>query len=294
MGELRRMKVGGLQVRAISQTVGRRSVNRRHHHNVFELLYVLEGSTHISIRGRRYVARAGDLAVYYPGEDHEECVQPGPWSIICLRFPRPRPGSGVSFPARRRMPPVISLPWPERFQKLFELMMLDIPVQDPWTGVMSKAYMVQFAVLLRRALRELHSGREVTSERSARIEKAIDMIRDSLTADLSLREMARRAFMSESSFSHVFKDLTGIPPKRYARRARMARARELLETTDRSVKEIAAELGYDDPHYFSRAFKKVVGRPPTAFRKRTAPRGRAKSRKVHRSRKGVHLQKRRR
>jgi AraC-like DNA-binding protein/quercetin dioxygenase-like cupin family protein len=281
MADLRRMNTGRLQVQVISNDAPRRRPNRRHHHNVFEMLYILEGSTHIRIRRRKYVARVGDLVIYYPGEDHEEQVQPGPWTIFVLRFPQPRLGAGVSFPDKRRTPPVVALPWPERFQKLFELMLLDLKVSDSWTDIMSKAYLVQFAVLLRRALRSIQSGREVASERSARIEKAIDMIRESLNADLSLKELARRAFMSESSFSHVFKDLTGIPPKRYAIRTRIARAKELLETTDLSVKEIAVELGYEDPHYFSRAFKKVVGRPPTAFRN--------KSRKVHRLRKRVHL-----
>jgi AraC-like DNA-binding protein len=88
--------------------------------------------------------------------------------------------------------------------------------------------------------------------------------------------------MSESSFSHVFKELTGVSPKRYAIQTRIARAKELLSGTDLSVKEIAAELGYDDPHYFSRQFRKVAGRPPSDFR--------PKGRKVHHSRKRVHLQ----
>jgi AraC-like DNA-binding protein len=147
---------------------------------------------------------------------------------------------------------------------------------------MSKAYLVQFAVLLRRALRAVRGGRRrEDDDRTVRVEGAIDLIRESLTADLSLRELARRAFMSESGFSHLFKDMTGIPPKRYAMHVRMARARELLETSRLSVKEIAAELGFSDQHYFSRAFRKVTGRPPTAFRSR--------SRKVHRTGRRVHL-----
>lgn len=281
-GFLNRMKTGRLQVQAIAREVRRRQPNRKHHHNVFELLYVLEGSTHIRIRRRKHVARVGDLVIYYPGEDHEECVQPGRWSVFVLRFPRPRLGAGMEFPDRRLTPPVVSLPWPERFGKLFELMMIDLKVTDSWTEIMSKAYLVQLAVLLRRALRARGADgeREVASEKSARIEKAIDMIRESLDADLSLKELARRAFMSESSFSHVFKDLTGIPPRRYAIQTRIARAKEMLETTDLSVKEIAAELGYEDPHYFSRQFRKLAGRPPSAFRR--------KSRKVHPFRKRVH------
>jgi AraC family transcriptional regulator of arabinose operon len=282
MTELRRMNIGKLQVQAFDSTAKRRRPNRKHHHNFFEMLYILEGSTKIKVRRGRYHAKVGDLVVYYPGEDHLEHVQPGRWSYVCLRFPEPRLGAGLAFPDKRVLPPVVSLPWPDRFQKLFEMMMFDLKAQDSWTDIMSKAYLVQFAVLLRRALREFRGGRtDPASQRSSRIEKAIDMIHDSLTGDLSLKELAHKAFMSESSFSHLFKDLTGIPPKKYATRVRIARAKEMLETTELTVKEIAAELGYDDPHYFSRIFKKTAGKPPSAFR--------SKSRKVHPLRKSVHL-----
>jgi len=273
-GRLNRMKPGRLHVQIVTSDVERHKPNRLHHHNVFEMLYILEGSTHIRIRRREYVGSVGDLLIYYPGEDHEERIQKGRWTVFVLRFPQPRLAGGVSFPDRRRTPPVVSLPWPERFQKLFEVMLMDSKVVDAWTDIMSKAYLVQFAVLLRRALREVLSGssRPAGGERSQRIEKAIDMIHDSLTGDLSLKELARRAFMSESSFSHVFKDLTGVPPRRYAIQTRIARAKELLETTDLSVKEIAAELGYDDPHYFSRQFRKLAGMPPSVFRDKAGDR----------------------
>ncbi|MFC1672197.1 AraC family ligand binding domain-containing protein, partial [Planctomycetota bacterium] len=237
MAELRRMKIGKLQVQAFESSAKKYKPHTKHHHDVFELLYILEGSTKIKIRRGRYHAHVGDLVVYYPNEDHEEHIQPGRLSYVCLRFPTPKLGTGLAFPTKRLMPPVISLPRPERFQKLFEMMMLDLNVNDSWTDIMSKAYLVQFAVLLRRALREIHGGpEEVTSQRSSRIENAIDMIHDSLTGDLSLKELAHRAFMSESSFSHLFKDLTGVAPKKYAAGVRIARAKEMLETTDLSIK----------------------------------------------------------
>jgi transcriptional regulator GlxA family with amidase domain len=94
------------------------------------------------------------------------------------------------------------------------------------------------------------------------------MIHDGLGCGLTVRDLARRTAMSESGFSHTFKAVAGIPPRRYAIQARIARARELLETTRLSIKEVAAQLGYDDPHYFSRCFRRVTGRPPSAVRSR--------------------------
>ena len=96
----------------------------------------------------------------------------------------------------------------------------------------------------------------------------MEMIHDGLGCGLSVRDLARHSAMSESGFSHTFKNVAGIPPRRYQIQERIARARELLETTELSVKEIAAQLGYDDPHYFSRVFRRVTGKPPSAVRGR--------------------------
>jgi AraC-like DNA-binding protein len=56
----------------------------------------------------------------------------------------------------------------------------------------------------------------------------------------------------------------------YVKRLRMARARELLLTTDRSIADIAGEVGYPDQFYFSRQFRAVAGSSPRHFRRRVA------------------------
>jgi AraC family transcriptional regulator of arabinose operon len=270
MGYLYRMEAGKLQ--AYAEVMDRREDTElaEHHHKVFELIYLLEGAMRIRIRGRMHRAGVGDLLIYYPGEDHRETFLAGRMSVVVLRFEPPRLGRGVRFPSKRVTPPVVRLPWHERFRKLFEQMILDARVEDAWKDTMSQAYLVQFAVLLHRALRSIGSGgrrrRGQPDERTSRIAGAMGMIHEGLGCGLTVRDLARQAQMSESGFSHTFKDVAGIPPRRYLIQERIARARELLATTRLSVKEIAAQLGYDDPHYFSRCFRKLTGRTPTAAR----------------------------
>jgi AraC family transcriptional regulator of arabinose operon len=76
----------------------------------------------------------------------------------------------------------------------------------------------------------------------------------------------RRQFNALLQFSDLFKRHYGTSPMAYFSELRMQRARELLSFTKMSVKEIAAELGFDDPLYFSRAFKKVSGMSPRDYR----------------------------
>jgi AraC-like DNA-binding protein len=88
---------------------------------------------------------------------------------------------------------------------------------------------------------------------------------------LTLPEMARHADLSPSHFSRLFKEQTSYSPIDYFIHLKVQHACRLLFLTSMTVREIGYELGYEDPAYFSRLFKKVVGVPPTEYR--NTPRG---------------------
>lgn len=274
-------RLKNLQVGISACRYERESRVRRHTHTYFELLYLLEGQRTLVTRRGRYKAGVGDLIIFYPNEAHEEVSPAGRLVLLVLRFPQLRLGHKLRFPEKRDTPPVVSLPWPERFRHLFEQMILEKAIQDTWSNMMSKVYMIEFVVSLRRALQSL-AGRKQSSPtgKLMRIEKAIEIIHKGLPAEFSLNKLARQTFMSQSRFSHLFKEFTGISPKHYFLQTKMAKAKELLTAGDRPIKAIAADLGYLDEHYFSRAFKKLTGVAPAQFR--------AGSRKVHVFGKTVH------
>jgi len=73
--------------------------------------------------------------------------------------------------------------------------------------------------------------------------------------------------MSQSHFSTVFAQETGITFTQYLTGLRIGKARELLAATDKRSSEIAFEVGYNDAHYFSYLFKKITGLTPSEYRK---------------------------
>ena len=75
------------------------------------------------------------------------------------------------------------------------------------------------------------------------------------------------AFISVSSLQRAFAKYFGMPPKQYLIQLRMNRALELLTENELSVKEISFACGFTDEKYFSRAFKKKYGYPPSQLRK---------------------------
>lgn len=99
-----------------------------------------------------------------------------------------------------------------------------------------------------------------------RINQSIHYMMDHLDQPLQVSKLAALENVSASHYFALFKSRTGRSPIDYFIRLRMRRACELLRETSLSIKEIAAELGYDDPFYFSRIFKSVNQVAPREYR----------------------------
>ena len=86
-------------------------------------------------------------------------------------------------------------------------------------------------------------------------------------SDFSVPQIAQIMQMSQVQVYRKLKALTGKTPNKYIRSMRMKRAMELLNTTSMNVSEIAYDLGFSDPNYFSRTFQQAYGKTPSSIRK---------------------------
>jgi AraC-like DNA-binding protein len=101
-----------------------------------------------------------------------------------------------------------------------------------------------------------------------RVEKIIAMMREDVRGELSLGEFAQSVNLSVWRLCHIFKSDVGMPPIRYLRLLRMERAKDLLESSFLSVKEIAYRVGLNDESHFVRDFKSTYGFSPALYRTR--------------------------
>ena len=85
--------------------------------------------------------------------------------------------------------------------------------------------------------------------------------------NLMLQDAADEVHLSQSHFSTVFAQETGLTFTQYLTALRIGKAKEFLETTEMRSSQIATEVGYNDPHYFSYLFKKNTGMTPGEYRK---------------------------
>ncbi len=105
-----------------------------------------------------------------------------------------------------------------------------------------------------------------TEKSNSIIGLAKDYIRNNYNKDISLDDVSRAVNISPYYFSKIFKENTGENFIEYLTNIRIDKAKELLGTTEYSMKEICSMVGYSDPNYFSRSFKKNVGVTPTEYK----------------------------
>ena len=91
-------------------------------------------------------------------------------------------------------------------------------------------------------------------------------MREDVRGELSLAEFAQSVNLSVWRLCHIFKSDVGMPPIRYLRLLRMERAKNLLESSFLSVKEIAFQVGLNDESHFVRDFKSTYGFSPALYR----------------------------
>jgi YesN/AraC family two-component response regulator len=100
------------------------------------------------------------------------------------------------------------------------------------------------------------------------VEISIQFMKEHLHEPLSLDDLAESARYSASYYSSLFKKKTGYPPIEYFTHLKIQKACQYLDLTDLYINEIAHKLGYEDPYYFSRIFKNVMGNSPSEYRKK--------------------------
>ncbi|MEY8744766.1 AraC family transcriptional regulator [Bacillales bacterium AN1005] len=100
----------------------------------------------------------------------------------------------------------------------------------------------------------------------AGMDLALEYMKDNYTEDLRIEQMAQMAGLSVNHFTRTFKRQLHMTPMEYIQKQRMAKAKQLLFSSDK-IKAIAEQVGYRDEHYFSRVFKKNEGIAPTLYMK---------------------------
>jgi AraC-like DNA-binding protein len=98
------------------------------------------------------------------------------------------------------------------------------------------------------------------------VDLTVELMHQNLHLNLDLNDFSKSAGLSVSQFSSIFKQHTSASPMNFYSLLKIQKCCQLMEDPQKRIKEIAAELGFEDPFYFSRLFKKIMGISPARFR----------------------------
>lgn len=229
------------------------------------VLICVRGSGWCGTSEGRFEVRAGEVVVLPAGAPHSYGADPkDPWTLWWLHVAgRSMPALVELIGATVRAP--VRIPADAQGIALIAAEVVAWMERDT-----TRASIVAAAGSAWHLLTLLASSRSVRDSTETVIERAAEHLRTNISARASVSELAAAAGLSESYFAVLFRRRLGVSVLVYQTQLRMAHARHLLGTTERSVAEIAGECGYDDPWYFSRQFRKVHNLSPSAYRKQSS------------------------
>ncbi|MEO8668053.1 MAG: AraC family transcriptional regulator [Bauldia sp.] len=146
-------------------------------------------------------------------------------------------------------------------------------------SVLARLSELMFIEVIRRYVETLPPGQKgwLAGLHDPFVGKALTLLHATPAQDWTIEELAKQVGLSRSVLAERFMDLVGIPPMHYLAKWRMQVASGLLSSGVANLETIAAEVGYASEASFSRAFKKVVGVPPSAWRRRLSQASSSKS-----------------
>lgn len=213
--------------------------------------------------GGSFGVGAGEAVVLAAGHPHAYGADPdAPWTLWWLHVDGSDPEEFLSAAGVTPASPVRTLSEPFRAIDLIAEV-LRWTERDETTSSLLAASGAAWHLLALIA-----ADRTPGSERHDAIDKAAEHLRAGIAERVSVAELASAASLSTSHFATLFARRMGVPVLRYKTQLRMSRARELLDTTKLPISHIAGQVGYPDPFYFSRQFRRIHGLTPLNYRQR--------------------------
>ncbi len=125
-------------------------------------------------------------------------------------------------------------------------------------------------VFIRRAGGQPQLSAQLSAQAAERpdIRDLLSWINEHIEIDLSLSTLAHRSAMSIRNFARVFQEETGTTPAKYVERVRIEAARRLLESSKKSVEQVALSTGFASPEALRRSFSRRIGMSPSDYRTR--------------------------
>ncbi len=239
------------------------------HTSLCELLLCYRGSGVYNVNNDTYEVHEGDLIFYNVGELHEVVsASSNEIGTYCFGF------TNVRFSGLRTnqlipddSPHVRASGQNYALLSALSDALLELDSSDPLQAAQIQS--MGLAILLTAVRTPAENKQQTLTSASSEVTFLVkEYINANYTENIKLEDIADALSFSPSYISHAFKNTTGYSPVQYLIRCRIGLAQTLLISSDMSVTQIAARVGYANSNHFQTLFKQMVGISPLQYRKK--------------------------
>lgn len=249
-------------------------------HDHFEMVYIKKGNAVFQIEGIDVNMTPHSIVIIKPQKSHKFVVKSESCEFIVLSFKFR--SNKDEFPSHISVTDFIEFVENEAsgayiYMKLnskndivhvMNRIMRERAKQEQWGDFLSCLLIMELFVLISRNLkRELDIN---TRNRNLKLHELLNIAKDYIDTnyakDITLSDVAKYIFLSDSYFAHSFKAKFNISPKSYLLKVRVEASKELLGQTDMRISEVAQRVGFSSQQRFNDIFRKMTGFTPLKFR----------------------------
>lgn len=231
------------------------------------LIYCIDGKGWFSINNTRLQINKGQFFIIEAGIPHIYGADENtPWSIYWIHFTGEK--SHLFKPMYNKVNEITNAPEARLqdrlllFEEIYQNLQMGYSIDNlEYTSLCLWHFLASF--------RFIPQFREVSKSRKGDIiQEAIGYMRANLKSHLTLNDIAAHVHYSPSHFGQIFIKKTGYSPLHYYNQLKIQKACQLLDFSDKRIKEIAQELGFYDQYHFSKIFVRHMGEAPKSYRNR--------------------------
>lgn len=239
----------------------------------YELIVMTEGVLYLNYNSENFIVKNGEYLLLPPSSSWRQGFKPSYCSFYWLHFATQPGDSPLVLTPDTVLPPpgqyftlpqTGSIPKPERVVILMKQLQ-DI-VKSKYPAIALDAMSTSIVTELFGQLTLVPPVENYSENQKQIYYDIMDYIKTNISRNIKISEIATAFGYNEKYISHRFAEICGIPLKQYILKTKMDRANYMLTDTNKSITEIAKELGFPDSHNFSRTYKKITGLSPSEYR----------------------------
>ena len=237
---------------------------KRQEHDEGVYIYCIAGKGQYSKGGKSWPIGPGELIYCFPNTHHEyKADAADPWTIYWMHVSGGRTGLFTKQLGLKQNNPIVRVGIIPDIIDLFKLLFSYFATTNNDTNRLA---IQSCSVNILSAMAVTVHSHRTTQSYQHEINSALKLMEESISRQMGVDDFARQAGVSTFFFCRIFKKATGVSPMNYFNHLKIRKAYNLLAGSTLKIKEIAFQLGFEDPYYFSRSFKKIMGFPPKQHR----------------------------